>query len=168
MIRRVLSLALVALLLFVFSGSVSAGDPPRAVINRFGSEAQQCTFPWFEWDGMEWKVVTLYFAKIEVYPNDRHDNLLFKCSTTIDYEEYATIEEACALFPDVWGFDPCNKQHKGAMVLTGGNSGFPFSDVDFETGQVLKYTYNWTAVFTPGGNVEIGARFTPQSTLPAD
>jgi hypothetical protein len=135
------------------------------VINRFPTEARECTFPWFNKDG---ELVTLYFAKMEVYPNNRHDNLLFKCNTTIDYEEYATIGEACAVFPDVWGFDPCNKEHKGAMILTGGNSAFPFSDIDFATGELLKCTYNWTATFTPGGNVEMSARFTPQSTVPPE
>jgi hypothetical protein len=165
MIRRVFGLALMALLLFVSSGSVAADNPPRAVINRVGSEAQECTFPWFDKNG---ELVTIYLAKMEVYPNNRHDNLLFKCSTTLDYGEYATIEEACEVFPDVWGFDPCNKKHNGAMLLSGGNSGFSFSDLDFETGELLKCTYNWTAVFAPSGNVEINARFTPQSTVPAD
>ena len=127
MVKRVFCLSLAALLIIVFSGSVLADDPPRAVINRFPTEARECTFPWFNKDG---ELVTLYFAKMEVYPNNRHDNLLVKCNTTIDYEEYATIGEACAVFPDVWGFDPCNKEHKGAMILTGGNSGFPFSDID--------------------------------------
>ena len=165
MIRRVSGLALMALLLFVFSGSVSADGPPRAVVNRVGSEAQGCTFPWFDKNG---ELVILFFDKMEVYPNNPQDNLRLTCSTHIDYDEYASIQEACAWFPAVWGFDPCNQSHTGAMLLSGGNSGYTFSDIDAETGELLKCTYNWKATFTPSGNVEMSARFTPQSTIPAE
>jgi hypothetical protein len=50
-----------------------------------------------------------FLGRMEVYPNNPQDNLLFKCNTRIDYEEYASIEEACALFPEAWGLEYCNK-----------------------------------------------------------
>jgi hypothetical protein len=158
MTRRVFSLALVALLLLTLSGSISADDPAPAEIEWIRSDDHSIRFVWYDGDG---NFILYWLDAMRVYPNDRNGNQLVRAYGTIDYETYATIEEACELFqgPPLSIEDPCNKQRNGSMTLTGVSTCRPCMRADGPP------TYNWTAVFTPSGNVRVHCHFTPGSEV---
>jgi hypothetical protein len=156
-----LCLVLMALLLLTLTGSISADDPAPAEIWWYSVEDQKCAHLWWDKDGTPGPY---WLAEMKVSANDRNGNLLFQCKGTIDYEQYATIEQACEfvkgppLFVDV-----CNQNHTGVLSWSGRQIGKPIQHR--ENGTLLGCTYNWSVVRTPSGNVEIRAEFTPASTL---
>jgi hypothetical protein len=159
MTRRVLSLALVALLLLTLSGSISADDPAPAEIVWLGTDPPHFKFPWFDKQG---NLVLYALNVMRVFAHDRNGNLLLTVDGTIDYEAYATIEQACDSYQTWFAIDdPCNREREGAVSLSGRSTCLPTKS------QVIgQITYNWEAVFTPSGNVRIHCEFTPGSEVP--
>jgi hypothetical protein len=159
MTRRVVFVVLMALLLLTLSGSISADETAPAEIVWLGTDPPHFRFPWFDKDG---NLVLYGLNVMRVFANDRNGNLLLTADGTIDYEAYATIEQACDSFQTWFSIDdPCNRERKGAVSLSGRSTCLSC------TSQVIgQETYNWEAVFTPSGNVRIHCKFTPGSEVP--
>jgi hypothetical protein len=160
--RRVLCVALIALCLLMWSGSISAEEPGPAEIVTFSSDEHRCRLPWFDSNGqLEW----YYLNGMKVYANDRNGNALLHAYGTIDYAKYATIAEACDLFqgPPFNIDGPCNTQRQGAMTLSGDSTCLRWTHS--VGGVIVDWTYNWTAVFSPNGNIHCRADFTPGSEV---